>query len=255
MIIRSGGFVASEMIRSQNALNFAFVLYLKLRSMGAKDELIERYVRRWFVLSILTGRYSGSSESQFDYDIRQVAERDFGAVLKGAEDAELSAAFWDVGLPQSLDTSGTSAPYFWVWVAAQIKANDKGLLSRDIGVRELVTHLGDVHHIFPRDLLKKAGLNRGQYNQIANYAYTQEEINIRVGNKAPNVYFADVAAQCAGAPLKYGAISNRDTLMENLVANCIPKEIFEMGTLHYEKFLIERRALMAKKLRSFYDSL
>jgi hypothetical protein len=255
MIIKSAGFVASQMIRSQNALNFAYVVYLKLRSQGMKDELIGGYVRRWFVMSVLRGRYSGSAETQFDFDIREIATKDFEAILKGIEEAELSTAFWDVGLVQGLDTSGTSSPYFWVWIAAQIRANDKGLLSRDITVRELVTHLGDIHHIFPRDPLKKAGMTRGEYNQIANYAYAQEEINIRVGNKAPKSYFADVQAQCNGGSLKYGAINDAAILKANLAANCVPEEIVGMDVGAYEEFLAKRRLLMAAKIREFYRGL
>ena len=72
MIIRSAGFVDSRMITSQNALNFAYILYLSLRDEGVPDAEIERYVRRWFVMSMLTGRYSGSPETTIDYDIRQV---------------------------------------------------------------------------------------------------------------------------------------------------------------------------------------
>lgn len=56
MIIKSAGFISSGLIRSQNALNFAYILYLKLRSQNYSPEAIETYVRRWFVLSILTGR-------------------------------------------------------------------------------------------------------------------------------------------------------------------------------------------------------
>lgn len=79
-------------------------------------------------------------------------------------------------------------------MAAQVRANDTGMLSKDITVRELASHLGDVHHIFPHDLLKKTGLTRSQYNQIANYAYTQGAINIKIGNKPPRAYFADIQA-------------------------------------------------------------
>src|SRR5262249_26783970 len=81
MIVKSAGFVTSTMIRSQSALNFAYIVYLKLRAQGVKDQLIESYVRRWFVMSILTGRYSGSAESQFDLDIRDIAVTDFRDIL------------------------------------------------------------------------------------------------------------------------------------------------------------------------------
>ena len=87
------------MIRSQNVLNFAYTLYLKLRVQGYEPHLIEHYVRRWLVLSMLPGRYSSASETQFDYDIRQIASRDFGALLGDVEAAELSETFWTVVAP------------------------------------------------------------------------------------------------------------------------------------------------------------
>jgi hypothetical protein len=255
MIIKSAGFITTEMIRTQGALNFAYIVYLRLRSQGIHDGKIESFVRRWFVMSVLTGRYSGSAETQFDQDIRQIASGDFADILAKVERAELSPAFWEVGLVQQLETSGTSSPYFWVFVAAQVRANDTGLLSKDITVRELVSLLGDIHHIFPRDLLKKAGLTRSQYNQIANYAYTQEEINIKIGNKPPRAYFADIRAQCSGGPLKYGAIADADTLKANLAANCVPESIMDMDVAQFDEFLKQRRELMAAKMRAYYEGL
>lgn len=255
MIIKSAGFITSTMIRTQNALNFAYIVYLRLRAQGVHDGKIESLVRRWFVMSVLTSRYSGSSETRFDQDIRQIAAGDFADILTKVEQAELSPAFWEVGLVQQFETSGTSSPYFWIFVAAQVRANDKGLLSKDISVRELVSHLGDIHHIFPRDLLKKAGLTRSQYNQIANYAYTQEEINIKVGNKPPRGYFADIQAQCNGKPLKYGAIADMGTLKTNLAANCVPEEIMDMDVEQYDDYLKRRRELMAVKVRGYYEGL
>ncbi len=43
--------------------------------------------------------------------------------------------------------------------------------------------------------MKKNGLDRGKYNQIANYVYMQSEINIKVGNKPPKDYFELINAQ------------------------------------------------------------
>jgi len=243
------------LIRTQGALNFAYIVYLRLRAQGVHDGQIESLVRRWFVMSVLTSRYSGSSETQFDQDIREIAAGNFADILARVEEAKLSPAFWEVGLVQQLETSGTSSPYFWVFVAAQVRANGKGLLSKDITVRELVSHLGDIHHIFPRDLLKKAGLTRSQYNQIANYAYTQEETNIKVGNKPPRAYFAKIQAQCNGGPLKYGAIADMETLRGNLAANCVPEAIMEMDVEQFDEFLKRRRELMAEKVRGYYEGL
>lgn len=75
MIIKSAGFISPKLIRSQNAINFAYIVYLKLRELGVNPVSIESYVRRWLVYSILTGRYSGSPESVFDFDIRQISQK------------------------------------------------------------------------------------------------------------------------------------------------------------------------------------
>lgn len=255
MIIKSAGFIAAAMVRSQNALNFAYTLYLRLRAQGVEESHIEHLVRRWFVLSILTGRFSGAAETQFEKDTRLIEEPDFSAVLQHVEQAELSSAFWEFGLVQALEAAATNHPLFWVFIAAQVKAGDKGFLSRDVTVRDLVAHLGDIHHIFPREHLKKAGMQRAQYNQIANYAYTQDSINIKIGSKPPCDYLADVLQQCDGGQEKYGAINERPVLTENLAAHCVPESIFDMDAARYEEFLAQRRALMAAKIRAYYFSL
>jgi hypothetical protein len=157
MIIKSAGFISPKLIRSQNAINFAYVVYLKLKELGVNSVSIERYVRRWLVYSILTGRYSGSPESAFDYDIKQISHKPFDEILKEREEAELSDAFWSASLPQSLDTSVASSPYFHVFLASQVKANDRGFLSTDVLVGDLISLRGDIHHLFPKDYLKKNG--------------------------------------------------------------------------------------------------
>jgi hypothetical protein len=255
MIIKSAGFISSKMIRSQNAINFAYIVYLKLKAQGENPANIETYVRKWYVYSVLTGRYSGSPESMFDFDIKQIELKSFKDYLQEKEEGELSDAFWNASLVQSLNTSVTSSPYFHVYLASQVRANDKGFLSKEITVGDLITYRGDIHHIFPRNYLKNAGLPRGKYNQIANYVYMQQEVNIKVGAKAPNVYFSEILEQCHGGVLKYGGIKELDELKRNLTFNCISEDIFEMNIDNYDEFLLLRRKLMANKMKEYYFSL
>ena len=255
MIIKSAGFISPKLIRSQNALNFAYILYLKLKELGVNSVAIESYVRRWFVFSTLTGRYSGSAESWFDFDIKQIHNRPFDEYLKEKEEGELSNAFWTASLPQSLDTSVASSPYFNVFLASQVKANDKGFLSKDVLVGDLIALRGDIHHLFPRDFLKKNGLERGKYNQIANYVYMQSEINIKVGNKPPKDYFELINKQIQDQNRTVSGLSNEEELLENLKANCVPASIMNMNLEDYNDFLISRRILMAQKIKEYYFSL
>lgn len=256
MIIKSAGFIDNKMIRSQNVMNFAYIVFLKLRSLNYPPNEIEHYVRRWLVYTILTQRYSGSPESRFDFDIKRIEEANhFGELLKDREDASLGDAFWEASLVQSLNTSVTSSPFFHVYLAAQVHSGDKGFLSSDITVQQLIEHRGDIHHVFPKNYLKKHGFKRGQYNQIANYVYMQQEINIQVGDKAPSEYFTQLNEQCLNGETKLGGIQNMDTLLANYKQNCLPANMHLKTVEDYQEFLQERRSLMARKIREYYLSL
>jgi len=255
MIIKSAGFVDSSLIGSQMALNFAYILYLTLRDKNLPNEEIEHQVRRWFAMSMLTGRYSGSPESTIDQDIRQIDTQGIASYANTTIRGQLSEAFWETTLPQAMDTSSANSPYFNVYRAAQVKLNNKGFLSRDITVRELIEYKSDVHHVFPRDFLKKASMTRGQYNQIANYVVAQSEINIQIGNKEPATYFRQILDQTNGGTHYYGNITNSDELQENLAMNCIPAGIEQMTIADYPAFLLSRRKLMAQKIKTYFEGL
>ena len=116
--------------------------------------------------------------------------------------------------------------------------------------------MGDIHHIFPKGYLQKNGITeKSKYNQIANYTYLDTQTNISIGEKAPNEYFRTVFEQCVSKALKYGNITDEALLKENLRANCIPENIVSMDVMNYEDFLLERRKLMAKKIKDYYYSL
>lgn len=255
MIVKSAGFITSKMIRSKNAINFAYIVYLKLKHLGVNSVAIERYVRRWLVYSILTGRYSGSAETTFDFDIKQISSKPMDEIMAEREAAELSDAFWNASLPQSLDSAVASSPYFNVFLAAQVKANDRGFLSTDVLVSDLISLRGDIHHLFPKDYLKRNGLDKSHYNQIANYVYMQSEINIKVGNKPPSEYFGIVKSQMTDGKNQISGIASEQQLLENLAMHCVPADIQNMGVDDFAEFLTQRRKLMALKIKEYYHSL
>jgi hypothetical protein len=255
MILRSAGFVESSMIRSQNAINFAYIVYLVQRANKIEPGKIETNVRKWFVMSVLTGRYSASPESSFDFDIKQIGEIGVSKYMENIEAAELSDAFWGAGLPQQMNTSVASSPYFKVYLASQVHNNDKGFLSKKITVRDLITHRGDVHHLFPKNYLKKNGLTRGRYNQISNYVMMQSEINIAIGDKAPSEYFSNLIEHCNNGSTAFGAITDIDEMQENFKTHCVPDKMENKTIEHYDEFLQERRKLMGLKIKNYYWKL
>jgi hypothetical protein len=255
MILRSAGFISSDLIGGQNAVNFAYVMYLRGRSEGTPPADLERIVRRWYAMSILRGRYTSSPESQFDFDIRQIESRGLIAYAEAVIESELPDSYWTGMLPELMDTSSIKSPYFLAYQAAQVKANDKGLLSRDITVQDLLLNRCDVHHFYPRKHLKSDGHAKSSYNQIANFVLAQTEINIAIGAKAPAVYLAELRDQCAGGTKRYGGITDLDELRANFQMNCIPLSLLDGEPMEYPAFLEERRRLMALKIKAWIHAL
>ncbi|MCY3999718.1 MAG: DUF262 domain-containing protein [Bacteroidetes bacterium] len=256
MILRSSGFLTSNLIRNQNAVNFAFIMYLQGCEEGLPKYEIESLIRRWYAMSILTRRYSGSPETVFDYDIRQIATIGLHRYAESIIENELPDSFWTGMLPQLMETSSSTSPYFIAFQAAQIFLNDKGFLSTEIHVRELLLNHGDRHHIFPRNyLINKKGLSRGRYNQIANYAITQSEINIAIKDTPPQNYFPQLLEQVTGGKIRYGGIIKLDELKENFKQNCIPLTILDGSIPDYDDFLAMRRKLMAERIKIWYKSI
>jgi len=255
MILRSAGFVTSDLIISRNAVNFAYIVYLRGRREGLAADEIESLVRRWYAMSILTGRYTGSPETAFDLDIRQIEAQGLRSYTEAVITTELPDSFWTGMLPQLMETSSAQSPYFIAYLAAQARLGDKGFLSKDITVRDLLLNRGDKHHIFPRRYLQQQGLSRGQYNQIANFVMAQSEINIAIGDKPPEVYFKEIAEQVNLGPKRYGGITDPEVLRQNFEENCLPESLLDGQVPDYETFLAERRRLMALRIKRWFEVL
>ncbi len=255
--IKSAGFVSSRLINSQMTMDFAYTLYLILNENKEVDKTqIKRYVSKWYVLATLTSRYISSAETIMDADIKKIRERGFLHFLSEVEEASLSDTFWEIGLVQNLETSAVNSPFFNVFMAAQIHNSDNSLLMNGTKVRDLITTMGDIHHIFPKSYLQQNGLNdKSIYNQIANYTYLDTTTNISIADKSPSVYIAEAIEQCNSKKLKYGNITDLNLFQENLKANCIPSDIVHMGFANFDEFLLKRRKLMAVKIRDYYYSL
>ena len=255
--LKSAGFISNRLINSQMTLDFAYTLYLILNTNNQIDKTqIKHYVSKWYVFSTLTSRYITSPESVMDLDIRRIADKGFLEYFNEMEEANLSDTFWEIGLVQDLETSAINSPFFNVFIAAQVHASDNSLLMNGTKVRDLITTMGDIHHIFPKAYLQKNGItDKSKYNQIANYTYLDTQTNISIGEKAPNEYFNTVFEQSVSKELKFGNISDIALLKENLNINCIPENIVSMDASHYEDYLLVRRKLMAKKIKDYYYSL
>ncbi|MFD1486234.1 DUF262 domain-containing protein [Lacticaseibacillus baoqingensis] len=246
LILRGMGMLNHSRVRLQGtgALNFAYALFLLLKTEHSKDlsnSQLENLVRRWLFMSVLTQRYSGSSETQSELDIKEFRNNAPLAVLAKYEQIELYDGFWSTTLPQQLSTSSTGSNLWHIFLMAQVKANSPLWLEDNLKVSDAVVEEGNIHHIFPRAYLKKHGFGRERYNQIANYVYLSQPRNLLISDKAPNEYLSDPEV-------------TQFATKENFAVNAVPESLKTMDFNSYEEFLNERRNLMAAIMKKLYFS-
>ena len=257
LAIKGAGFKSGKLLTSKNTLDFAYMLYLKLLDdPNITNAQIKHHVQKWFVLSTLTGRYVNSPESAMSRDIRSIEEKGFLTFFQETEKSALSDTFWEVTLPQNLETTSVNSPAFNTFLAAQINMNKNSLFMHGTMISDLLNISGDVHHIFPKAYLKKNGIDaKGRYNQVANYTYLDTQVNKAISDDAPVEYFSKVVSQCETKETTIGNISDLEALKQNIADNALPCEIINMTISDYDEFLIMRRHLMAKMIEEYYKKL
>lgn len=257
LAIKGAGFKSGKLLNSKMTLDFAYMLYLKLcQDPTIPNDQVKHHVQKWFVLSTLTSRYIGSPESVMSRDIRNINEKGFLNFFNEIEASALSDTFWNITLPQNLETSSTNSPAFNTFLAAQINMNCNSLFMHGTMISDLLNISGDVHHIFPKAYLKNNGVDaKGRYNQVANFAYLDTQVNKAISDDAPNVYFGKALEQCLTKNAVIGNITDSDAFKKNLEENAIPEMVVNMTVDDYDKFLNERRRLMAKLIEKYYKNL
>lgn len=246
MILRGMGVVTSDRTKIQGTgvLNFGYALYLLLKQemhTGLSNSQIENVVRRWILLSILTHRYSGSSETQSEADIKMFRNGDPLAVLTMQEKLNLTDEFWTDMLPKNLVTSSAVTNLWRVFLMSQVRKQSHLWLERDLSLVDALTEEGNVHHIFPRAYLIKHGFGKSEYNQIANYVFLSQPRNLQISDQAPKDYLSNPDI------MHYGSA-------ENFSENAIPLSLRTMDYTSYESFLEQRRILMGDSIRRLYYS-
>ena len=104
----------------------------------------------------------------------------------------------------------------------------------------------------PKNYLVKHGIERSDYNKIANFVYLRDDINIKVSDLEPADYMAKVKER-KGA---FGSDITSDTgLADNLASNAIPKSLVDATHEDFFEFMEQRRKLMSLLVKEYYESL
>lgn len=251
--IRQAGFRSGKMISSQNNLLFSYMLYLIGRTEYRVPEFeLRRVISRWFFMSAVTGRFTGSPESAMEFDLarlRDVSTADgFVKTLLQICDITLTNDFWVVSLPNDLATSSPRSPSLFAYHAALVLLDARALFSK-IKVADLLDpaiHANrtavERHHLFPKGFLNAKGINTiRETNQIANYALVEWGDNADISDDSPAEYVPEMRSRFTQSELE------RMYWLHALPAN--------WEHLEYREFLEKRRELMAQVIAEGYATL
>lgn len=206
----------------------------KLTNYRERDKLLY-----WYVQTLLWGRYSGTTESVINQDLGLIEDLDGGIErLVG----ELRQQRGDLTIQPNDFRGWSKGARFYPLLYMLTRVSH----SRDwcSGVELSDMLLGklsalQVHHIFPKSLLYKAGYAISEVNAIANFSFLTQECNLEVSDRDPSEYLEEIAERHPGV----------------LESHWMPmdRELWKIN--RYLDFLDARRVLLAEAANRFLDSL
>ncbi len=252
--LQAAGFRSRKMISSDNALLFSYALWLVGRiDFGIDLAALRTTIARWFFMAHTTGRYTSSPESALEFDLGRIADLPAGdgaafiAELDRLVAANFTTDYWEISLPNRLDTSSSRSPVLFAYLAA-LNLLDAEVLFSDVRVRALLDpgvsapRAVERHHLFPKAFLAKAGVtNTRQTNAIANMAFLDWSENAKISDQPPSMYWPIMAD---GIP--------EDRLRRQKYLHALP---VGWEQLDYPSFLDKRRKLIAQVVRDGFVSL
>jgi hypothetical protein len=255
----AAGYRRSQEISSENNVILVYALYLIGLRFGLSHSDLRTPIARYFFMSALTSRYTGSFETVISQDVQKLMEASDGQEyldqLASMIDNSLTADFWSIALPQSLATSSARSPGLFAYAASLcllnarvppfVSTNSLGQQKAGIPIRDLFDpsiqakkEPVDRHHLFPRGYLTSIGIDATrEINQIANFSYVEWPENVEISDTPPSEYW----------PLYRDQFSEQD-----LFHHALPRDWDRMS---YPEFLEARRPLIAEVVRNGFEAI
>jgi hypothetical protein len=193
----------------------------------------------WYVHAFMWGRYSGSTETTLQQDLDALDEGGFDAVIDGMRK-------WRGDLRVTAEDFAGSERGSRFYPLLYLLSRVHGARSVPSGI-ELRAHLLgrrsslELHHIFPKAVLQRAGYDRADRNALANFCFLTQADNRSVSDRLPNDYLTEFVDQ-------HG-------LGESIRSQWIPEDRSLWEVDRYAAFLAARRELLAAAANEFLDSL
>jgi hypothetical protein len=254
--VRHAGFVNQGLIASKNAIVNAYAFYIRGRKAGIPKNRLDELIARWIFATLLTARYSGSSETVFEQDLTRVArlpEGDGDGFVRALDDAmgeTITGDYWTRTLVATLETQKGRAPAALAFRAAQVVLGTRALFSDQL-LQNLLDPpaqggraASEAHHLFPEAWLHGRGIReRRRVNQVANLADVGWHDNNVIGGRGPADYVPRLRQKLGIGDDQWGRMCAEHALPVG------------WESMEYETFLGERRRRMAEIIRVAFRKL
>lgn len=248
------GFRGRNMITSESTILFTYALWLiGRRDFGLDFKTLRPAIARWFFMAQTTGRYTGSAESALESDLQRITDLPAGDGLAFVTELDrqvksnFTTDYWEISLPNRLDTASSRSPALFAYLAA-LNLLDAEVLFSDVRVKDLTDPAYTApksmerHHLFPKAYLDSQGVSTTrQVNAIANMAFLDWAENSKISNFAPTTYW----------PVMINGLVP-DQLKRQIRLHALP---IGWEQLDYVTFLDRRRDLMAQVVRDGFATL
>ena len=251
--VQSAGYVSSEMITSTNTLLYSYVLFLIGKYEYGVDHFdLRKVITKWFMMTSLKGRYTGSPETVMEIDLARLrpikTADEFISLLENIVENELTNDFWTIQLVTDLATSSSRSPSLFGYYASLNLLNAPGLFSNlkvnellQAGIRSNKSAL-ERHHLFPKAYLNRIGITALQdTNQIANYALVEWSDNIDISDMKPTEYVPNYKARFSETELK-----------QMYEMHALPDD---WENMEFQEFLEARRKKIAAVIHKAYQKI
>ncbi len=256
LCVQQAGFVSQALVASKGAIVNAYAFYIRGRKAGVQKGKLDEMIARWVFGSLLTARYSGSSETIFEQDLARVARLgadDADGFVRALDDAmgeTITGDYWTQSLVSALETQKARAPAALAFRAAQVVLGTRALFSNQF-LRNLfdppaqgARAASEAHHLFPVAWLYTRGIReRRRVNQVANLADVGWYDNNVIGGRGPVEYVPRLRENLAIDDDRWGRLCAEHALP------------LGWESMEYEEFLRERRRRMADIIRVAFRQL
>ena len=254
--IMNAGYLSGDLILSGNAIFYSYAFYLiaKHRFHASYNENMH-LTSLWFFYASLVSLYTGSFESTVESHLNSIKDlstlKEYKDFILSRVNERLTNDYFDITLvgSEGLAVSGKGNNAWNAYVAALNIMDAKILFSKSNLLVSKLFEPGtdgnrkslEKHHLFPKAHMKAQGYTDAKINQMANYAFIDWKDNMDILDDAPSVYYPIV---CEGR--------SDEEILRMEAENALPHGWENMP---YEDFLVERRKLMAAKIKQAFDLL